>query len=242
MSEAETDSFIRANTQLVAPPLVPEILLHLATEMTPLWRATQAALDGTELAPPYWAFAWPGGQALARFLIDRPGLVRRKRVFVFAAGSGIDAIAAAQAGAAHVTACDIDPYAHAAMRLNAAENGVALTVSAEDPLELPPPDADLVIAGDVFYEEAMGRRAQAWLRRCAAAGLATRIADPGRSYLPYEELVALKSYDVPTSRDLEDATTKRVTIYREADTGAANSDSVLSRKILRRSASVRKSQ
>lgn len=216
MTDAAPDAFILANTRLVTAPLVPEILLHLATEMTPLWRATQELLDGTDLPPPYWAFAWPGGQALARFLIDRPGLVRGKRVFVFAAGSGIDAIAAAHAGAKHVTACDIDPYAHAAMRLNAAENGVALNVSAEDPLDLPPPDADLVIAGDVFYEESMGVRAQAWLRRCAGAGLAMRIADPGRSYLPHDELVALKSYDVPTSRDLEDATTKRVTIYREA--------------------------
>lgn len=214
MNEASRRRFIRRHTRLAAPPLIPEIRLHLADEMTPLWRATQTTLDDLDLPPPYWAFAWPGGQALARFMLDDIAAMRRRRVFAFAAGSGIDAIAAVLAGADRVVASDIDPFALSAIALNARANGVEVETTAADVLDRAPPDADVVIAADVFYEGPMAARVQRWLRRCAAGGAIVLTADPGRSYLPERGLEPLASYDVPTPEELEDAPQKRTTVYR----------------------------
>src|SRR5690606_28168061 len=144
-------AFVRANTVPTAPPLVPEIRLHLATEVTPLWQATEATLARNNLPPPYWAFAWPGGQAVARHLLDHPALAAGRRVLDFAAGSALVAIAALRAGAAAATACDIDDFAGAAMALNAAENGATLTIRLDDIVGDALPGIDLVLAGDVCY-------------------------------------------------------------------------------------------
>lgn len=214
MNEAARRRFIRKHTKLAAPSLIPEIELHLATIMTPLWRATQTTLDELDLPPPYWAFAWPGGQALARFLLDDAAVMRGRRVFAFAAGSGIDAIAAALAGARHVVASDIDPFALSALAINARHNRVEIEITGEDVLDAPPPAADVILAADVFYEGPMATRVMRWLKRCAAAGATVLTADPGRSYIPDRGIEALTSYDVPTSHELEDSDSKHTTVYR----------------------------
>jgi predicted nicotinamide N-methyase len=207
--------FIRAHTALARPALVPELILWSATEITPLWQATEAWLAARDLAPPFWAFAWPGGQALARHVLDHPRLVAGRRVLDFAAGGGIAAIACARAGAASVVAAEIDPLARAAIALNAAENGVAVTVAAED-LVGTPGQWDLILAGDVCYEAPMTARILPWLR-ARARGAEVILADPGRAYLP-AGLAALARYRVPTTRELEDRDSREVTLYRlEAD-------------------------
>jgi predicted nicotinamide N-methyase len=214
MTPAEQEAFVRANTAPGRLDLVPEIELLLATEMTPLWHATEDSLSQNGLQPPYWAFAWPGGLALARYLLDNPGAVRDQRVFVFAAGSGIDAIAAAKAGAADVIACDIDPLARVAIALNAQRNGVEIGISGEDPLGARGTRADVIIAGDVYYEAEMGDRTTAWLRRCMLAGADVILADPGRGYMPTSGVDLLASYDVPTTLELEDREVRHTTIWR----------------------------
>ena len=203
--------FIRAHTALAHPALTPELSLWSATEITPLWQATEAWLAARDLAPPFWAFAWPGGQALARHVLDHPGLVAGRRVLDFAAGGGIAAIASARAGAAAVTAAEIDPLARAAIALNAAENGVAVTVAAAD-LVSTPGEWDLILAGDVCYEAPMTARILPWLRDLARRAEVI-LADPGRAYLP-TGLAALARYRVPTTRELEDRETREVTLYR----------------------------
>ena len=214
MTPAEQSDFVRANTAPGHAGLVPEIELLLASEMTDLWHATETSLARDGLQPPYWAFAWPGGQALARFLLDNPEIVRGQRVFVFAAGSGIDAIAAAKAGAAQVVACDIDPLARVAIALNAARNGVEIVVSGEDPLGERGTRADVVIAGDVYYEPEMGDRTTAWIRRCMLSGADVILADPGRGYMPSYGLDKLATYAVPTSLAIEDREVRHTTIWR----------------------------
>jgi predicted nicotinamide N-methyase len=206
-------AFVRTQTELAAPLVVPEIRLHLATEVTPLWRATETTLAASGLPPPYWAFAWPGGQALARHLLDHPALVRGRRVLDFAAGSGLAAIAAAKAGAASVAAADIDTFALAAIGLNATANGVTLQIIGDD-LTDRPSAWDVVLAGDVCYERPMAERATAWLRGLADAGALVLLADPGRSYLPTEGLAAIARYQVPTSRELEDRELRETVIWR----------------------------
>jgi predicted nicotinamide N-methyase len=206
-------AFVRAQTALGAPPLVPEIRLHLASEVTPLWQATEVTLQASGLAPPYWAFAWPGGQALARHLLDHPALVAGRRVLDFAAGSGLAAIAAARAGAAAAEAAEIDPLACAAIALNAAANRVAVACRAED-LVGAPPAWDVVLAGDVCYERPMAERVAAWLRRLAAAGTLVLMGDPGRAYLPAGGLAEQARYRVPTSRELEDRTERETVVWR----------------------------
>ena len=206
-------AFVRAQTALVAPPLVPEIRLHLASAVTPLWRATEATLASSDVPPPYWAFAWPGGQALARYLLDNPNPVRGRTVLDFAAGSGLAGIAAVLAGAAAVTAADIDPFAGAATALNAAVNGVAIDIVGADPIDRPSA-WDVVLAGDVCYEQPMAGRATAWLRRLAAAGTDVLLGDPGRSYRPADGLVELARYRVPTSLDLETRTECETVVWR----------------------------
>ena len=197
--------FIAANTGVAVPPLVPEIRLHLASEITPLWEATEQALARHGLPPPYWAFAWPGSQALARHLLDHPGLVAGQRVFDFAAGSGLAAIAAAKAGAAAVEANDVDPWAGTAIALNAALNAVDLVVSRADRVGDRLEGVSLILAGDVCYERPMAERILPWLGGLAAAGRTVLLADPGRAYLPAEDgLEEIARYRVATTRELED--------------------------------------
>ncbi len=204
-------------TQVTAPPLVQEIRLHLATEITPLWQATEQQLADLGLPPPFWAFCWPGGQALARYLLDRPDLVRNKRVLDFACGGGVVAIAVALAGGA-AWACDVDPFAIAALGLNSELNGVAVQGICHDPTmrpdEILPGDPALILAGDVFYEKAMSDRSLAWLKTQAAAGATVLIGDPGRGYLPQSAVVPEVSFDIPTSRELEDSDIRRTTVWR----------------------------
>ncbi len=196
--------FIRAQTRLEHPSLVPELVLHLASRATDLWEATEATLERTGLPPPYWAFAWPGGQALARLTLDRPETVRGKRVLDFAAGSGVAALAAAKAGAAHVTACEIDAFACQAMALNADANGLALEILDIDVLAKPASGWNVIFAGDVFYEKPMADKVWPWLKAAAATGVHVLVADPGRAYLPATGLTEIARYTVPTSLDLED--------------------------------------
>ncbi len=212
MTEA-AEGFIRTHTAVARPPLVPEIALHLATEITPIWQATEAWLAKANIEPPFWAFAWPGGQALARLLLDEPARVAGRRVLDFAAGCGIGAIAAARSGAVRVEAADIDPLAAAAVRLNAALNGVSVAALAEDLVGVPC-RWDTVLAGDVCYEAPMARRILPWLRGLAAAGAEVLLADPGRAYLPREGLEPVRSFRVPTTRELEDREEREVTIHR----------------------------
>jgi predicted nicotinamide N-methyase len=207
-------AFIEANTQILSPPLLPELRLYLASEVTPLWKATEALLERTGLPPPFWAFAWPGGQALARHLLDRPELARGRIVLDFAAGSGIAAIAAARAGAARVLASEIDPAACAAIRLNAALNGAEVEIFAADLTQSADCAAELILAGDVCYERGMAEGAISWLRLQARLGATVLLADPGRAYRPQDGLEELAHYRVPTSRDLEDSEERRAVVWR----------------------------
>jgi predicted nicotinamide N-methyase len=195
--------FIRSNTEIVVPPLVPEIHLHLATEVTPLWQATEDSLAQGAVPPPYWAFAWAGGQALARYLLDHPEIVAGRTMLDFGAGSGLVAIAAARAGAASVTAADIDPFAAAAIAANAALNGVAIDVVTTDLSVGDTRIWKVVTAGDVCYERPMAERAMRWLRFLAGRGSTVLLGDPGRAYVPGGGLCELARYEVPTSRELE---------------------------------------
>jgi predicted nicotinamide N-methyase len=195
--------FIRRNTAIAAPPLVPEIRLHLATEITPIWQATEESLARSGLPPPFWAFAWAGGQAVARYLLDHREEVAGRCVLDFGAGSGLVAIAAAIAGAAFVLAAEIDHFAAAAIAANAALNEVAVTVTTADVIETADPRWEVVTAGDVCYERPMADRVTAWLRRLAGRGPLVLLGDPGRAYLPADGLRERARYLVPTSRDLE---------------------------------------
>jgi predicted nicotinamide N-methyase len=206
--------FVRSNTVVSAPPLVPEIRLHLATEITPIWQATEDTLARSGLPPPYWAFAWAGGQALARFLLDHPERVAGRSVLDFGAGSGLVAIAAAKAGAASVLAAEIDDFAAAAIAANAALNDVSILVTMADVLETVVPQWEIVTAGDVCYERPMAERVTAWLRGLAARGVLVLLGDPGRAYLPSEGLVERARYIVPTSRELEDRDTRDGVVWQ----------------------------
>jgi predicted nicotinamide N-methyase len=212
-STADWQTFIRASTKLLAPPLVPEIKLHLAEESLPIWQKTEEELGEMNIPPPYWAFAWAGGQALARYCLDRPALVTGKRVLDFASGSGLVAVAAAKAGAACVAARDIDAFAVAAIGLNAAANGVAIDARCADTIDTDE-GWDAVFAGDICYERDMAARTIAWLARLDARGATVLIGDPGRSYLPRERLEALAIYEVPVTRALEDSDFKTTHVWR----------------------------
>jgi predicted nicotinamide N-methyase len=210
-------AFIRANTALIQPPLTPEIRLHLATEIVPIWKSTEEQLAAQGVPPPFWAFAWAGGQALARYILDRPKLVRDKTVLDFAAGSGIVSIAAMKAGAASASGVEIDDYAVVAMALNAGANDVAIECIKQD---LVGRDGgwDVVLAGDVCYEREMSARVFEWLSTLARRGAFVLIGDPGRNYLPKDDLEALQTYEVPTTRELEDREIRRTTVYRVSGT------------------------
>jgi predicted nicotinamide N-methyase len=196
--------FVQRNTAIATPPLVPEIRLHLATEITPIWHATEETLARGAVPPPFWAFAWAGGQALARYLLDHPETVAGREVLDIGSGSGIVAIAAAKAGASSVVAAEIDHFAAAAIALNAALNGVTVRVETRDLLDRAAAGWGVALAGDICYEEPMSSRAMTLLRRIAARGRLALLGDPGRAYLPREGLVELARYLVPTSRELED--------------------------------------
>ena len=205
-------AFVRANTRLTAPPLVPEIRLHLATEVTPLWQATEAELEKNQLPPPYWAFAWAGGQALARHLLDHPQIVAGRKILDIGAGSGLVAIAAARAGAQAVAA-EPDPFALAAIALNAAANDVVVTTENADLIGAARA-WDIVLAGDMCYERPLADRLIPWLRRLAGEGTLVLLGDPGRAYLPGSGLEELARYTVPTSLDLEDRLSREAVVWR----------------------------
>ncbi|MBB4009195.1 class I SAM-dependent methyltransferase [Allorhizobium taibaishanense] len=207
--------FILDNTDVMAPPHVPEIRLHLASEVHDLWLKTEEDLAEIGLPPPFWAFAWAGGQGLARYILDHPQAVAGKTVVDFASGSGLVAIAAAKAGALSVVAADIDPFVPAAIALNAAENEVELAICAED-LVGKPLQADVLLAGDVFYDQSFAERLLPWFSLLSGSGLTVLVGDPGRSYCPRDRMQALASYEVPVTRVLEDSEIKRTTVWRFA--------------------------
>jgi predicted nicotinamide N-methyase len=206
-------ALVLARTRLQSPPVVPELTLHLADDMDQAWAALQDELDDGSLPPPFWAFAWLGGQAVARHLLDHPELVAGRSVLDLATGSGLCALAARLAGAADVTAVDVDPIAAAAADLNALHNGLTVEVLCADLLEAPPPAVDVVLAGDVFYDAEMSARVQPWLVAARAAGSRVVVGDPGRHYLPRALMQELAVYDVPTTRDLEGVQVKQVRVY-----------------------------
>ncbi|MEI9993137.1 MAG: 50S ribosomal protein L11 methyltransferase [Rhizomicrobium sp.] len=209
----EPTAFIEANTVLMAPPLVPEIKLHLATEVVPLWRLTEEELQAQGVPPPYWAFAWAGGQALARHVLDHPVLVRGKDVLDFGAGSGLIAIAAAKAGAERVMAADVDPFAYAAIKLNAIANSAILGATTSD---LIGSDGNwrVILVGDMCYERPLAERLMAWLADQAHHGASVYLGDPGRSYFPKGGVEKLQTYRVQTTRDLEDREIRETSVYR----------------------------
>lgn len=206
-------AFIRANTALIRSPLTPELALHLAVEIVPIWRSTEDELAAQGVPPPFWAFAWAGGQALARYILDNQSIVDGKRVLDFAAGSGLVAIAAAKAGAAQATAVEIDDYAIAAIELNARTNDVAVKAICAD-IVGSDDNWDVVLAGDVCYEREMSARVFDCLCMLALRGAIVLIGDPGRNYLPKSKLEPLQAYEVQTTRELEDREIRRTTVYR----------------------------
>lgn len=206
--------FIRDNTLLHEPPLVPEVRLHLASEIVPIWQMTEEELEKTGLPPPFWAFAWAGGQALSRYILDNPGIVADRRVLDFGSGSGMIGIAAMKAGAASVLAADIDRFAVSAIALNAAVNEVAVAVTAEDIVGVENRGWDVVLVGDMCYERPLAERVEAWLRRLAGEGVTVLIGDPGRTYLPKSGLEKLTSYAVMTTRELEDTDVRNTSVWR----------------------------
>lgn len=213
MDDAARATFIRANTTVQACRIAPEIRLHLADKLVPIWHKTEEELAAEGLPPPFWAFAWAGGQALARHILDHPKLVRAQRVLDFAAGCGVGAIAAVMAGAADVTAAEIDPFACAACRINAELNGVQITVTDENQIGRDGP-WDVILAGDILYEQPTARRVETWLAAQAAQGVDVLVGDPGRAYLPKSGLDELALYEVETVLELEDQALKRSRVYR----------------------------
>jgi predicted nicotinamide N-methyase len=210
----DPDLFVRRNTEIMRPPLVPEIALHLATQMTPIWLATEEELARGAVPPPFWAFAWAGGQALARYLLDHPDMVAGREVLDIGSGSGIVAIAAAMAGASRVVAGDIDLFAAAAITLNARLNGVVVAVDTRDLLDRGAAGWGVALAGDICYEEPMSSRAMSLLRRIAARDRLALLGDPGRAYLPRSGLVELARYEVPTTRELEDREAREGVVWQ----------------------------
>lgn len=209
-----TEAFIRANTRTLSPPLVPEILLHLAEESLPIWQKTEEDLGEINVPPPYWAFAWAGGQALARFILDNGDLVAGKRVLDLGCGSGLTAIAAMKVGGTSVLAADIDAIALAATRLNAALNGVRVETTAEDLLAMPPAAYGVVLVGDLFYERTLAERVLSFIDSAASLGALVLIGDPQRNYFPKGRFEPAAEYRVPVTRELEDAEIKQTAVWR----------------------------
>jgi predicted nicotinamide N-methyase len=213
----DPEAFIRQNTALTPVPHAPEIRLYVADEITPIWKMTEQALGAMGISPPFWAFAWAGGQALSRYVLDHPETVAGKTVLDFAAGSGLVAIAAMKAGAAHTLACDIDPICRAAIAVNAEANGVSVEAVIADLLDQPPPKVDVILAGDICYEKTVTGRVMAWLEAARAAGVPVLIGDPGRTYFPKSGLQKLAEYEVRTTRELEDFEIKRTGVWTFPD-------------------------
>jgi predicted nicotinamide N-methyase len=213
MTVSNPTTFILHNTTLLPVPLAPEINLHLAHEAVPLWQKTEEELGEIGLPPPFWAFAWAGGQALARYVLDHPETVTNKSVLDLASGSGLVAIAAMKAGAANVLAADIDSFAAAAIALNAVHNQVELSVMTDDLLESESQQVNVILVGDLFYEKSIASRVYQWLLNAHQSGTHVLIGDPGRSYLPKEKLKKLAEYNVPVTRDLEDADIKQTAVW-----------------------------
>lgn len=209
----DPERFILDNTGIMHPPHVPELRLHLASEAHELWLKTEEELEEIGLPPPFWAFAWAGGQGLARYVLDHPESVSGKRVVDFASGSGLVAIAAAKAGAAAVIAADIDPWTETAILLNAALNGVDVDFTGRN-LVGTPVEADVLLAGDVFYDRAFADLLVPWFLELTAKGVSVLVGDPGRAYLPKQRLVAEATYQVPVTRALEDSEVKKTTVWR----------------------------
>ncbi len=206
-------SFVVRETRLQAVPGLLGIRLHLADDALALWRAVQVATGDDDATLPYWGFAWSGGLALAYYLRDEPGAVADKRVLDLGSGSGLVAIAAMRAGATRSLAADIDPFAHAAIERNARANQVRVGVVPRDPFDEPPPDVDVILAGDCFYEAGFAARATSWLGQARADGIAVLVGDPGRRYLPTQAMVELASYDVRTTTELEDLASTRASVH-----------------------------
>lgn len=211
---ADPATFVLTNTKILAPPLVPEIQLHLAEESLPIWMKAEEELGTTGLPPPYWAFAWAGGQALSRYCLDTPTFLAGRLVLDLAAGCGIVGIAAMKAGAVRAVCNDIDDFAGAAIELNATLNRVSVTIQLADLLSGPPAQADVILVGDVFYEKPLADRALRWLRACRAAGSAVLTGDPKRSYFPRDAFDHVADYRVPVSRELEDVDIKHTSVWR----------------------------
>ncbi|MEU7908386.1 50S ribosomal protein L11 methyltransferase [Actinoplanes sp. NPDC049118] len=204
--------FVRANTRLAPVPFLPELVLHQAEEPIELWERTEAA--GAERPPPFWAFAWAGGQALARHVLDDPDLVAGRAVLDLATGSGLVAVAAARAGARPVTANDIDPLSLAAAEANARANGVEVRTVEGDLLDTGYAEADVILAGDVFYSREMAGRVLPFLRRAAGRGALVLVGDPGRAYLPIDGMILRSAYDVPVVEALESVPVRRTSVWQ----------------------------
>jgi predicted nicotinamide N-methyase len=204
MTSSTARSFVVRETRLQPVPGLDGIQLHLADDALALWRAVQVASDDDDAPLPYWGFAWSGGLALAHLLQDRPAMVAGRRVLDLASGSGLVAIAAMRAGADRALASDIDPFAHAAIALNARANQVRIGVLARDLLEESPPDVDVILAGDCFYEAALAERVRRWLMEARRRGIEVFVGDPGRRHLPLLDLVRIAAYEVRTTTELED--------------------------------------
>lgn len=214
MSMGDPAAFIRANTMLHEPPLVPEVKLHLASEIVPIWQMTEEELEKSGLPPPFWAFAWAGGQALARYILDHPETVAGKRILDFGAGSGMIGIAAMKANAASVLSADIDPFAAASIRLNAEVNGVSLNVTTDDIVGSANGGWDVILIGDMCYERPLAERIETWVHSLVDGGATAYIGDPGRTYLPKSGLEKIVSYAVKTTRELEDTDVRNTSVWR----------------------------
>jgi predicted nicotinamide N-methyase len=209
----DPEAFIRANTALLAPPLVPELRLHLAAESLPIWQKTEDELGEMNVPPPYWAFAWAGGQALARYILDTPDVVRGARVLDLGAGSGLTALAAMRAGASSVLAADIDTLALVATRLNAEANALVVVTTAENLLARAPEAYDVVLVGDLFYERQLADLVIAYIDAARAKGARVLIGDPQRNYFPKTRFRQVAEYRVPVTRELEDSEIKCTAVW-----------------------------
>jgi predicted nicotinamide N-methyase len=210
---ASRRAFVLRHTRLRPVDGLDGIRLHLADEVLPLWRAVQVETDDLDAALPYWAFAWGGGLAIARYLADHPASVSGRRVFDLATGSGLCAIAALRAGASEATGADIDDFAIASVGLNARANACRIAAVRRDVLDDEPPDADVILAGDCWYDARLAARVLPWLRRARERGIEVLVGDPGRRYLPADDLEELAVYDVRTTTELEDLDLKQGRVY-----------------------------
>jgi len=219
---ASPRAFVLRHTHLRPVPGLEEVRLHLADEALPLWHAAQIETGDPDAALPYWAFAWAGGLAIGRYVREHPEAVAGRRVFDLASGSGLCAIAALHAGASAVTGADIDDFAAAAIALNARANARRITVAHRDVLDDDPPEVDVILAGDCWYDARLAERVLPWLHRAQDRGIDVLMGDPGRRYLPTNDLVELASYDVRTTTELEDLERKRAGVYAFAEAGRRN--------------------